>query len=47
MFAASNEQHFLCRVFGKCLVGDQLDREIHNMIDERDLEKGFPGCKGP
>src|SRR6266542_2567841 len=47
MFAASNEQDFLCRVFGKCLVGDPLDREIHNMIDERDLEKGFPGCKGP
>jgi len=47
MFAASNEQDFLCRVFGKCLVGDPLDREIHNMIDERDLQKGFPGCKGP
>jgi uncharacterized protein len=47
MFAASNEQDFLCRVFGKCLVGDPLDREVHNMIDERDLEKGFPGCKGP
>jgi hypothetical protein len=47
MFAANNEQDFLCRVFGKCLVGDPLDREVHNMIDERDLEKGFPGCKGP
>jgi patatin-like phospholipase/acyl hydrolase len=47
MFAASNEQDFLCRVFGKCLVGDPLDREVHNMIDERDLEKDFPGCKGP
>jgi hypothetical protein len=47
MFAASNEQDFLCRVFGKYLVGDPLDREIHNMIDKRDLEKGFPGCKGP
>ena len=47
MFAASNEQDFLCRVFGRCLAGDPLDREIHNMIDERDLEKGFPGCKGP
>ena len=47
MFAASNEQDFLCRVFGKCLVGDPLDREVHNMIDEHDMEKGFPGCKGP
>src|SRR5205814_3601306 len=44
---ASNEQDFLCRVFGKCLVGDPLDREIHNMIDERDLKQGLPGCKGP
>jgi hypothetical protein len=47
MFAASNEQDFLCRVFGKCLVGDPLDREIHNMMDERDFKKGFPGNKGP
>lgn len=47
MFAASNEQDFLCRVFGKCLVGDPIDREIHNMIDERDLDKNLPGCKGP
>jgi uncharacterized protein len=47
MFAASNEQDFLCRVFGKCLVGDPLDREVHDLIDARDLEKGFPGCQGP
>jgi len=47
MFAASNEQDFLCRVFGKCLVGDALDSEIHNLIDSRDLAKGFPGNKGP
>lgn len=47
MFAASNEQDFLCRVFGRCLAGDPLDREIHNMIDERDLENGLPGNKGP
>lgn len=46
MFAASNEQDFLCRVLGKYLVDDPLDREIHNMIDERDPEKCFPGCKG-
>jgi hypothetical protein len=47
MFAASNEQDFLCRVFGKCLVGDLLDSEVHKMIDARDLEKDLPGCKGP
>jgi uncharacterized protein len=28
MFAALNEQDFLCRVFGDCLAGDPLDREI-------------------
>lgn len=28
MYAALNEQDFLCRVFGKCLAGDALDREV-------------------
>jgi hypothetical protein len=32
MFAALNEQDFLCRVFGKCLAGDQLDREVGDML---------------
>ena len=32
MFAALNEQDFLCRVFGKCLAGDALDREVCDMI---------------
>jgi len=27
MFAALNEQDLLCRVFGKCLAGDPIDRE--------------------
>jgi hypothetical protein len=35
MFAALNEQDFLCRVFGKCLAGDELDREIGDMIGEK------------
>lgn len=35
MFAALNEQDFLCRVFGKCLAGDTLDREIGDMIGKR------------
>ena len=33
MFAASTEQDFLCRVFGKCLSGDVLDREIGDMCN--------------
>lgn len=37
MFAALNEQDLLCRVFGKCLAGDVLDREIGDLI----------GVKGP
>jgi uncharacterized protein len=32
MLAALNEQDFLCRVFGKCLAGDPLDREVGDMI---------------
>jgi predicted acylesterase/phospholipase RssA len=32
MLAALNEQDFLCRVFGKCLVGDKLDNEVDTMI---------------
>jgi patatin-like phospholipase/acyl hydrolase len=34
MFAASNEQDFLCRVFGRCLNGGQLDREVWDMKGE-------------
>lgn len=37
MFAALNEQDLLCRVFGRCLAGDVLDREVGNLI----------GVKGP
>jgi patatin-like phospholipase/acyl hydrolase len=32
MFAALNEQDFLCRVFGNCRVGGWLDREVKDMI---------------
>lgn len=34
MFAALNEQDFLCRVFGKCPAGDKLDNEINTMIGD-------------
>ncbi len=32
MFAALNEQDFLCRIFGKCLSGDPLDREVGDLV---------------
>jgi uncharacterized protein len=32
MFAALNEQDLLCRVFGDCLAGDPLDREVGDLI---------------
>lgn len=35
MFAALNEQDLLCRVFGKCLTGDDLDREVGDLIGVR------------
>jgi predicted acylesterase/phospholipase RssA len=34
MFAAANEQDFLCRVFGKCLHGDELDSEVLDMMQD-------------
>ncbi len=35
MFAALNEQDFLCRAFGNCLIGDHLDREVGTMIGKK------------
>jgi hypothetical protein len=35
MYAALNEQDFLCRVFGDCVSGAPLDREIEDMIGSR------------
>jgi hypothetical protein len=35
MFAALNEQDFLCRVFGRCLAGDPLDEEVGDLIGKR------------
>jgi hypothetical protein len=32
MFAALNEQDLLCRVFGQCLAGDPIDREVGDLI---------------
>jgi hypothetical protein len=40
MYAALNEQDFLCRVFGDCVAGPPLDREVDDMIASRGpLEK--------
>ncbi|VFU10510.1 patatin-like phospholipase family protein [Methylocella tundrae] len=43
MNAAQIEQDLLCRVFGNCLAGDQIDREIGDLIDAQGLvaEKRF------
>lgn len=35
MYAALNEQDMLCRIFGKCLAGDELDREVGDLIGAR------------
>jgi uncharacterized protein len=35
MYAALNEQDLLCRVFGKCLAGDPLDREVGDLIGKK------------
>jgi hypothetical protein len=35
MYAALNEQDFLCRVFGTCQAGDMLDREVWDMIGKK------------
>ena len=32
MYAALNEQDFLCRVFGDCVAGPILDREVDTLI---------------
>jgi uncharacterized protein len=32
MFAALNEQDLLCRVFGNCLAGDPIDRELNDLV---------------
>ena len=39
MFSALNEQDLLCRVFGNCLCGDELDREVGDLHDEKGTMK--------
>ena len=42
MFAASNEQDLLCRMFGNCLEGDPIDREIGDMCSSKGSLSGGP-----
>ena len=35
MYAALNEQDFLCRIFGNCVAGPPIDREVDDMIASR------------
>lgn len=42
MFAATNEQDFLCRVFGNCLNGETLDREVWDMKGISGQSPGIP-----
>jgi len=35
MYAVLNEQDFLCRVFGACVAGDVIDREVWDMIRKK------------
>ncbi|MEP7310671.1 MAG: patatin-like phospholipase family protein [Acidobacteriota bacterium] len=44
MFAAANEQDFLCRVFGKTRCGDHLDREVGDLVASPDP---LPGGRVP
>ena len=43
MAAALGEQDFLCRIFGRCLAGDPLDREVGDVIGQgiKDAPKLF------
>jgi hypothetical protein len=46
MYGALNQQDMLCRVFGKCLAGDPIDREIGAMIGT-DTTSALIGTLGP
>jgi hypothetical protein len=35
MLATQYEQDFLCRIFGKCLLGDPLDREVGDLLEAK------------
>ena len=35
MLASQQEQDFLCRVFGKCLLGDAIDGEVGDLLETK------------
>jgi len=35
MYAAQYEQDLLCRLFGKCIVGEALDREVGDLVNHK------------
>jgi patatin-like phospholipase/acyl hydrolase len=35
MLASQQEQDFLCRVFGKCLIGDAIDGEVGDLLESK------------
>lgn len=35
MFASQQEQDFLCRIFGKCLLGDAIDGEVGDLLESK------------
>lgn len=43
MSAALNEQDLLCRVFGRCRHGAEIDREVGDVIGKGRDEPGLPG----
>jgi uncharacterized protein len=35
MLASQHEQDFLCRIFGKCLLGDAIDQEVGDLLETK------------
>ncbi|GAB1545196.1 hypothetical protein NUACC21_78720 [Scytonema sp. NUACC21] len=35
MLASQTQQDFLCRIFGKCLLGDTIDQEVGNLLETK------------
>ena len=42
MSAALHEQDLLCRIFGRCLAGDPIDREVGSFVDKDPCGKAGP-----
>jgi hypothetical protein len=42
MYAALNEQDLLCRVFGRCRAGAELDRELGTLVETAGMSQSLP-----